>query len=679
MRETSVYPAHFQPGALFELGRHVADRPRAPRAVTLSRPLRWFCAVLAALAIVASIAAALFEWNLMRGPIEREVSRATGRSFAIKGDLHVQLSLRPRIVANDVAIGNAAWSGEPVMARATAVAFRIDLMDLLVGKLSIPEITLSQPHLLLEVNRSGDANWQFATAGRARPVALPSIDLLSIDEGTAIYRDARDRTDIAFEIKTVAGDGAARFGLALQGKGRFKGQPAMLHARGGTLLHLRNSAEPYPIQVSGEVGATRFAIDGVLLEPLHLKGEQLNFSIEGRDLAALFPIIGVPLPPTPAYRFAGFLDHTGNVWRFHRFKGTMGQSDLAGDFSVDRGVHPQKLVAELVSKRLVFKDLAGLVGAEGGAHPGDTPAGKVLPAEPFNFEKLFAADVDARFRGENIVTAKLPLDKMSAHLVVSGGVVKLMPLDFGVAGGSFVSVIEMDARQAPMATSAQVTVRGLHLARMFPTSKLGAGDTGTIGGRARLRGSGNSVAQMLGSATGNAALVMENGSVGELALRLSNLDIANSLLVMLGGDKQVPVRCLVGIFKASDGKFQASTLVLDTAKVNMTGTGNVDFGDESLHLRLVSQSKGFSLASLRGPIAVTGTFMKPVLKPEMGAAAVRGGLALALGVATAGVGALIPLVDLGKRGDSNCPALVDQARVEAGVQPGDMHATGSGR
>jgi AsmA family protein len=637
--------------------------------VTFPRPLRWLAAVLAGLAILVAVLIALLDWNQLRGPIEREVTRATGRSFAINGDLTVELSLRPRIVANDVVMGNAAWSHEPAMAQASAVAFRIDLLELLAGKLVFPELTLSQPRLALEVNRSGEANWDFTVADKGKPVRFPAIDLLTIDDGTASYRDARDGTDMALEMKTLAADAAAQqFGLELQGKGRYKGQTATLHARGGALLHLRNAADPYPIKVSGEVGATRFGIDGMLLDPLHFKGEQLNFSIEGADLALLFPITGVPLPPTPAYKFAGFLDHTDHLWRFHRFKGTMGHSDLAGDFSVDRGVHPQKLVADLTSRNLVLKDLAGLIGA---AHPAGTPPGKVLPAEPFDFEKLMAADVDAHFRGENIVTANLPLDKMTAHLIVSGGVVKLDPLDFGVAGGSLVSVIEMDARQPRMATHARVTAKGLRLARMFPKSKLGAGDTGTLGGRAQLRGNGNSIAQMLGSASGDAALVMDGGTVGELALRMSNLDIANSLLVMLGGDKQVPVRCMVGIFNATDGKFTAKALVLDTTKVNMTGSGNVDFTDESLHLRLVSQSKGFSLASLRGPIAVTGSFEAPVLKPEMGAAAVRGGLAVALGVATAGAGALIPLLDFGKRGDSNCPALITQARVEAGVQAGD--------
>ncbi|MGZ5195750.1 MAG: AsmA family protein [Ramlibacter sp.] len=635
----------------------------------LPRPLRWLAAVFAGLAIFVGVLIALLDWNQLRGPIERAVTRATGRSFAINGDLKVELSLRPRIVANDVVIGNAAWGHEPAIAEASVVAFRIDLPELLAGKLVLPELTLSQPHLALEVNRSGEANWNFAGAGSDKPVQIPSVDLLTIDDGTATYRDARDGTDMALALKTlVANSAAPQFGLELQGKGRYKGQPATLHARGGALLHLRNAADPYPIKMSGEVGTTRFSVDGMLLDPLHFKGEQLNFSIEGSDLALLFPITGVPLPPTPAYKFAGFLDHTDRLWRFHRFTGTMGHSDLAGDFSVDRGVHPQKLVADLTSRNLVLKDLAGVIGA---AHPNSTPPGKVLPAEPFDFEKLMAADVDAHFRGENIVTANLPLDKMTAHLIVSGGVVKLDPLDFGVAGGSLVSVIEMDARQPRMATNARITAKGLHLARMFPKSKLGAGDTGTIGGRAQLRGNGNSIAQMLGSASGDAALVMDGGTVGELALRMSNLDIANSLLVMLGGDKQVPVRCMVGIFNATDGNFKAKALVLDTTKVNMIGSGNVDFTDESLHLRLVSQSKSFSLASLRGPIAVTGSFEAPVLKPEMGAAAMRGGLAVALGVATAGAGALIPLLDFGKRGDSNCPALIAQARLEAGVQAGD--------
>jgi AsmA family protein len=643
-----------------------------------SRASRWIAGTLLALALVVALSLALFDWNWMRKPIARRVSGVTGRSFAINGDLQVHLSLRPRIVANDVVLGNAEWASDPVMAQATRIEFTIDLPKLLTGRVELPEIALSQPRVALEVSRSGAPNWLFRQ--QAGPPNVPAIGKLSIDEGKATYRDPAHDTDLALELKTVAGAAdASRFGVELTGKGRYKGLPSTVRARGGSLLEVRDAQHPYPIEANGSIGTTHISIDGMLVDPLHFKGEQLNFTIAGSDLALLFPLVGVPMPPTPAYKFAGFLDHTGELWVFRRIKGTLGHSDVAGDVSLDRGKHPQRLVATLVSQSLVLRDLAGFIGAKRDDDAARAPHAKLLPSEPFGLEKLTAADVDVHFRGERIVTAKLPIDNMKAHLVVNGGVVKLAPLDFGLAGGNLVSTIEMDSRQAKMVTRADITAKGLRLQRMFPQSKLGAADTGTVGGHATLEGHGNSVAQMLGSANGEAALIMEGGSVGELALRMSNLDIANSLLVMLGGDKQVPVRCMVGLFKAAAGDFKVKALVLDTAKVNITGSGNVDFTDESLHLRLVSQSKGFSLASLRGPIEVTGSFAAPVLRPDLQGAALRGGLAVGLGVATGGIGALIPLLDFGTRKDSNCSALMSQAKAQGGVKASDLLPRNVGR
>jgi hypothetical protein len=617
----------------------------------------------------------LFDWNWVRAPIAHGVSTATGRSFAINGDLDVHLSLQPRIVANDIVIGNASWSSEPVMATIKRLDFRIDLLKLMVGSVELSEAALSEPNIVLEVSQDGRPNWVFAEQLKDEPFETPAIGSLVIDRGGARYRNPATDTDMAFEVATVeGGKDHPESSLEATGKGRFKGLPTTLNARGGALLSLRDPDNPYPIKASGMLGSTKAGIEGMLLDPLHLKGEQLNFTLEGSDLALLFPIIGVPIPPTPAYKLTGFLDHAGDRWTFRHFKGSVGQSDLAGSFEVDRSKQPQLITADLVSKKLVMTDLGGFIGADRGNRPSriPPPGDKVLPAEPFNLERLKAANVDVHFRGERILTEKLPLDSMSAHLIVSNGILKLAPLDFGMAGGNLVSQIEMDGRQPRIATRADVTAKGLHLNQLFPGSRLAGADTGILGGRARLNGNGNSIAQMLGSANGDAALIMEGGSVGELMLRLSNLDIANSLVVLLGGDKQIPVRCMVGNFKAVNGDFKVEALVLDTSKVSIRGSGDVNFTDESLHLKLVSQSKGFSLASLRGPIAVTGSFKNPVMRPELGGAVARGALAVALGVATGGLGALVPLLDFGKDRESNCIALVSQARSDASVKASDM-------
>jgi len=51
------------------------------------------------------------------------------------------------------------------------------------------------------------------------------------------------------------------------------------------------------------------------------------------------------------------------VWKFVQTKWRVGDSDLAGDITVDERKKPEFLTAKLVSSNLAFKDLAPLVGA----------------------------------------------------------------------------------------------------------------------------------------------------------------------------------------------------------------------------------------------------------------------------------------------------------------------------
>jgi len=630
----------------------------------MTRTRKWLAGIAICLLLLAT-AAYFFDWNLARSYIARKVTDSTGRSFAINGDLEVRLSLRPRIIANDVVMGNAEWSKDPIMVEIKRADFRIDILKLLGGHLVFPEISLSEFKLVLEVNKDGTPNWVFGEPDTQRE--FPSIAALAIDRGTLTFRDPTINTAMTLELNTLAATKDDPESMVeLTGTGQFKGMKTTLQARGGALLALRSTDQPYPIKVTATLGTTKASANGVLIDPLHLNGQELNFQLEGSDLALLYTIVGVPMPPTPAYKLAGFLSHSGDDWAFTRLKGMVGKSDLTGDFSVDSGKVPQQITADLVSHSLDMKDLAGIIGANSVIQPSD----KVLPTEPFNLDKLRAANADVRFKAAKIITEKLPIEKMDVHLVVKDGTLKLAPLNFEIAGGNLVMAITMDGRKSHMVTHADITAKGLHLDQLFPASKLNVASVGTMGGRAKLEASGDSISQMMGAANGEVALIMDGGTVSEMLLRLANLDIANSILVLLGGDKQVPIRCMVANFNAAEGNFKVQDLVLDTAKVNITGEGNVNFADESLHLKLVSKAK--SLISLRGPILVGGTFKKPSVRPDMRKVVVRGGIAAGLGVITGGIGALIPLLELGKKKDNNCAALISQTKSDAGIKQSDI-------
>jgi hypothetical protein len=432
----------------------------------------------------------------------------------------------------------------------------------------------------------------------------------------------------------------------------------------GTVRSRRVDHPDVDIDVALSMGETHATAKGTLRDPAQMQSMDLQLTLAGASLAELYKIVGVPLPPTPAYRINGRLVHSEQQWELRQFTGAVGDSDLSGNFLVDRGRSPQYMKADLTSKRLDLADLAGFIGAE------KTPSGKVttpntarvLPAAPYSLEKLKAADADIQFQGKQVITEKLPIDDMSAHLILKGGVLKLAPLNFGVAGGRVVSDIMLDGSASLIASRADIRVQSVKLEKLLPQLKIAKASVGEMDGRVRLAARGNSIAAMLGSANGDTSLVIGEGEVSDLMLRLSNLDIANTLVVLLRGDRNIPIRCMVADLAFDNGVMHPRQFVLDTKQATLVGEGAVNFADETLGLHLVSKPKGNSLVSLRGPINVGGTFANPAVRPDVTKLTARGAAAAALAVVATPLAAIVPFIQFGGGNDLQCGPLVEAAK-----------------
>jgi uncharacterized protein involved in outer membrane biogenesis len=81
--------------------------------------------------------------------------------------------------------------------------------------------------------------------------------------------------------------------------------------------------------------------------------------------------------------------------------------------------------------------------------------------------------------------------------------------------------------------------------------------------------------------------------------------------------------------------------------------GRIDLRDESLALRAVARPKDISPLSLRSPVTVGGTLADPVVGIDPSRLAARAAAALALGTIAAPGAALLPLIDLGSRGEGD--------------------------
>ncbi|QSX78436.1 AsmA family protein [Agrilutibacter solisilvae] len=618
-----------------------------------------------------AILLALWDWNWFRGPIEKIVESRTGRSFDIGGDLDVDLDWRtPTISAERLRFGDADWSRRETMASTDRVKFQLRIWPLFKGDVILPRLQLTRPQLHLEMGPSGTGNWVF---GDEEPGDGPRIQSLLVEHGQLSYLDAATKTDIVVGLHSHARRAANQLSpsVAFAGGGRWKGTAFKTHGTGESPLELRDKMRPYRIDAHATAGATQAHARGTLVNPLRMEDFDLRLALSGKDMSDLYPVLGIVTPPTPPYRMDGrltreFVGPKGRIWHYDDFKGVVGDSDVAGDVSVETGRERPYLRGSVVSRRLDFDDLSGFLGKapDTGGKESTNPelaaqaakenaSTRLLPHEPYKLEKLRAMDADLKYKAHRIDAPNLPLDDMVAHLKLENGLLRLEPLDFGVAGGNVHSVIRMDARESPIRTRAQVSARSLNLRQMLPTVELAKDAVGRIGGDVALAGTGNSIAAMLGSSTGDVAVGMGRGQISNLLMELAGIDIAEALKFMVSGDRKIPVRCAFGDFSVNNGVMTTRSLAFDTTDTIIVGEGTVNLRDETLHLKLRPRPKDRSLLSLRAPLWIDGSFKDPEFHPDYGRIGLRGALALALGT-IAPPAALLATLELGPGKDASC-------------------------
>ena len=168
-----------------------------------------------------------------------------------------------------------------------------------------------------------------------------------------------------------------------------------------------------------------------------------------------------------------------------------------------------------------------------------------------------------------------------------------------------------------------------------------------------ISGTGNSIAQILGSADGDVAVGMGKGQISNLLMELAGLDIAEALKFLITKDRIIPVRCIFGDFAVQNGVMTTRALAFDSTDTIIVGKGRISLKDETLDLELRPRPKDRSILSLRSPLVIGGTFTDPSFRPDVKRLGLRGALAIALGN-IAPPAALLATLELGPGEDSNC-------------------------
>ena len=416
--------------------------------------MRWLLGAVGVFALAVVIVVVFFQWSWLRGPLQSRLSALTGKQVHIDGEIVGTKSWTPHITLNQVRIDEPGFGRAPKVATIDSIAFEIDLGSLLTGSLNFPLIEVAHPILDLLRNPDGKANWDIAAeaSGPSERADTPVIGKLDgFRDGKATYRDvAAKRHD---------------YGYSEDNRGQRRQRRRQLHA--GRQGHLSRSALYHPPQrrlperPAENPQTLRYRCRRIGRQdqdfcrrhghqPVQNDRARRTWKLiaDGDNAEDLYPIFGIPAPPTPPYHLTGTLDRDGKAWLFKSFAGHGRQKRTwSGSLRFETEGKKRILVSgNLESKNLNFADVGLLVGAPGSTEAGrpvsDTEralaekmerTGRVLPDAPLNLDEVRKRRRhDLTFKGTRIDAQNLPLDNVDMHMKLGQCPLSLTPLKVGI-------------------------------------------------------------------------------------------------------------------------------------------------------------------------------------------------------------------------------------------------------
>ena len=561
--------------------------------------------------VAAGITLRKFDANELIGPIQQHVRDATGRELTIRGGAELKLSLEPKLVIDDVALGNASWGASPQMLTAKRIEAQVALLPLLRRRVDVVRFALIEPTISLETDGKGNGNWQIGGAsgeggGAARSPGGLAFGDLAISNGTMTFRDGATGkvTNIAIETLSLhARDPQSP--ISAQFRGKVDDIAVSVEGDLGPLDALLQRRWPYPVTLQGEVNGQKASVK-----------TQMNIQSGRVGLEAMTVQTGA--------------------------------STIIGEAAIVQQGPRNKLTFRFATPRFALADLppaSAAARAVAAAHAAVATHG--VGDEPVPVALLRGIDAEGEISiGELTLAGGSRLTSLQLPIKLQDGRLDVPALQASVFGGTVFANLSLDAAHQPApALALHAQMKGMDLGALLAA----------VGARREVRG-GKTDARIDIGATGNTPRQWEStmsgtviALVGPATLVNTKVDLS-SPLNKLGAtvnpfhnvEPSTELQCAVIRLPLHNGVAEVErSIAVETKKFGATASGKLDFRTQTLDLAIRPQLRQgvpldipqvADLVRFRGPFASPAVAIDSVATAatvaRIGAAAYTGGLSI---------------------------------------------------
>jgi len=658
------------------------------------RILKWILIALVVVVAAAVVAVLTIDVNRFKPQIVAAVEDATGRKLEIAEDM--KLSIFPLGVSvKKVGFGNAAWGSRPQMATIGEFTAQLDLFALLGRQIKVDRLVLSDVDLLLEKNRQGQANWEFAAAppaGKASPPAqetvetkdgrisgLPVVSDVLLKNVKLAYRDAQTGAKNDVLLRQLSVQQAKGDSLAVKLAADVDGNEIAAEGTLGSLAEMMAPSRPWPVRLAITVPGATANLDGTIAQPLQAKGVALKLIAEVPDLAKAASTFGAPAPAVPLQLMLEVRDKGPQHYLLNDITAKIADSDLSGNGEVTLGGARPALKFDLASKQFNLIPLLDMKGGTGktATTPAAAPApaasapaggnGRLFSDAPLPLDGLNAVDAVVSYKAASFKAPKLDAQNVALTLTLKDGVLNAAPFALDVAGGHVGGTVALNGKARTLA--AKLDASKIDLSAYLKQNEVT--DIITTGAPTDLAvdvsGKGASLHQLMAGLDGKVILKVGEGELKEDYMKSFLPRLADAVGVLGKATAKTKLYCVVSGLDIKAGVVTPKSLLAETGRISLTGQGDVNLGTEQLALLLVPSSRDTSLAAALPPVRVRGPLTDPSFSPDPAALA-KSVIGTAAGIAVLGPLAILSPA-LGKNGGDSSETVCAKAVALAEGKP----------
>lgn len=344
---------------------------------------------------------------------------------------------------------------------------------------------------------------------------------------------------------------------------------------------------------------------------------------------------------------------------------------LQGSLSLSTG-EPIELVADLYAPRLYYPlvsetqdsnaqveelsiektDVAGTASTEKteDSAKADPANARLFSDAPIDWSWLSTAIIDAKLVADTLALQDAQFQDLTIRLLNEQDSLRLEPFAASLGDGGFEGSLSLDlivgedslTPSTPVELTLNFEMNGVELEAfgLVPKEELSGG---LVEATVSLTTGGNTSAQLASGLNGDILMMVEQATLMNDFVEVVGSDIVmetlNKLNPFAKEDPTTELSCALVRFTAEDGKLTTKNqLVMETSKMEIVGSGNINLNDEKLSIGITPNAKsgvGINVGSAVKFLKLGGTLSAP--RPAVSAGGLlKSGLAIGAAISTGG-------------------------------------------